>query len=368
MTRIVPYVNLPLQWEKEKSFLLPVIEAVLAGGKYILDDTVERLERRVSALCGVQYGVGLNSGTDALILGLSGLGIKKGDEVITPPNSFIASAAAVAHLGATPVFVDVLPNQLINPEKVRSSISPKTRAIMPVHLSGNICNLEELLSISRETGIPIIEDAAQAIGSTFDGKRSGSFGEVGCFSAHPLKTLGAAGDAGFLVTDNEEVALRAREWRNHGQEDRTTVTSWGGVSRLDSLQAAILLARIERLEASVDQRRENASVYKSELSDLPILLPQEETKVRSAYHTFVIQTPQRDKLQQFLASSGIGTSVHYPKPIHLQPAASYLGYKFGDFPVCETQADRILSLPIHQYLTRADLDYVVSSIRHFFVR
>jgi len=235
-----------------------------------------------------------------------------------------------------------------------------------VHLSGNICDMEELLSISRETGIPVIEDAAQAIGSTFDGKQSGSFGEVGCFSAHPLKTLGAAGDAGFLVTDNEEVALRAREWRNHGQEDRTTVTSWGGVSRLDSVQAAILLARLERLEASVDRRRENALVYKSELNDLPILLPQEKTKVRSAYHTFVIQAPQRDELQQFLASKGIGTSVHYPKPIHLQPAASYLGYKLGDFPVCEAQADRILSLPIHQYLSRADLDYVVASIRHFY--
>ncbi|MCG3770117.1 MAG: dTDP-3-amino-3,4,6-trideoxy-alpha-D-glucose transaminase [Nitrosomonadaceae bacterium] len=362
----VPYVDIPAQWVEDRDRLLPVIERVLGSGNYILGDAVEQFESAVARFCEVQHCVAVNSGTDALMLALSALGIGRGDEVITPPNSFISSTAAVAHLGATPVFVDVMGDQSINPEAVRKAITPKTKAIMPVHLTGRLCRMDELETLSEESGVPIVEDSAQSIGSRFLGRPSGSWGVAGCFSGHPLKNLAAIGDAGFLVTSSPTVAEHARRLRNHGLVDRNIVQSFGVVSRLDSLKAAILLYRLERLDSVISRRRFNAAHYFAVLTGSDVALPFEREPEYNTYHTFVIQVDERDRLKNYLESHGVGTTIHYPVPIHLQPAARRYHYERGSFPVCEEQANRILSLPIHQHLRPEEIEYVASCIRNFY--
>lgn len=367
MTRMeVPYVDLPAQWAEDRQGLLPVVEGVLASGQYVLGDAVQQLEDALAAFCEVNHCVTVNSGTDALVLALSALGVGRGDEVITPPNSFVASTAAIAHLGATPVFVDVLRDQLIDPNEVRKAISTRTKAIMPVHLTGRVCRMDLLDEISQDFGIPIVEDAAQAIGSRYLGRSSGSWGIAGCFSGHPLKNLSATGDAGFLVTSSSEVADHARKLRNHGLVDRNSVEVFGGVSRLDTLKAAVLLYRLERLKSVIDRRRSNAALYFQALAGVTDDLPLETVSEFNTYHTFVIQVDERDRLKAFLQDRGVGTAIHYPIPIHLQPAAERFEYGLGSFPACEMQAGRILSLPIHQHLTPAQIEYVASCIRDFY--
>lgn len=362
----VNYVDLPAQWEEDRDELLPIIDQIMATGQYVLGDVVHELEQALANLCQVDHCVTVNSGTDALILGLSALGIGPGDEVITPPNSFVASTAAIAHLGATPVFVDVLSDQTIDPEQVRQAVTSKTKAIMPVHLTGRLCRMDELDAIAQEYEVPVIEDAAQSIGSKYLGGPSGSWGSVGCFSGHPLKNLAAIGDAGFLTTKDSAIAEYARRMRNHGLVDRNIVTSFGMVSRLDTIQAAVLRFRLSKLPSIIGRRRQNASIYFQELADTPLQLPEEQEPEFNSYHTFVVQVENRDSLKEYLASRGIGTAIHYPIPIHLQPAAKRYGYRTGSFPVAERQASQILSLPIHQNLDPNEVSYVASCIRSFF--
>jgi dTDP-4-amino-4,6-dideoxygalactose transaminase len=361
----VDYVNLPAQWEEDRHELLPIIDEVLSGGQYVLGDLVSELELALAKLCEVDHCVALNSGTDALFLGLSALGVKPGDEVITPPNSFVASTAAIVHLGAIPVFVDVLNDQTIDPEQVRRAVSPKTKAIMPVHLTGRLCRMNRLEEISQEYGIPIIEDAAQSVGSKYLGRSSGSWGAVAGFSGHPLKNLAAAGDAGFLTTSDSAIAESARRMRNHGLIDRNTVVAFGAVSRLDTIQAAVLKYRLGKLASIVERRRRNAAIYLRELKDCSVELPEEQESQYNTYHTFVIQIERRDQLRRFLTAKGIGTAIHYPVPIHLQPAAAKFGYGEGSFPKAELQANRILSLPIHQGLKPEEVSYVAQCIKEF---
>lgn len=361
----VRYVDLAAQWAEDRDALLPIMESVMASGEYIMGEAVQSFESAIASYCQVEYCVAVNSGTDALVLALSALGIGRGDEVITPPNSFIASTAAIAHLGATPVFVDVLSDQTIDPVAVRGAISPRTKAIMPVHLTGRLCRMDELESISAEFGIPLVEDAAQSIGSRYMGRPSGSWGLVGCFSGHPLKNLSAIGDAGFLVTSSSVIAEHARKLRNHGLVDRNTVTVFGGVSRLDTLKAAVLLYRLQRLGSIIERRRANAELYFEALGGGVVELPYETEAEFNSYHTFVIQTDDRDRLQAYLKDRGVGTAIHYPIPIHLQPVAERYKHGPGSFPVCENQARRILSLPIHQHLLPAQINYVAACIRAF---
>jgi len=362
----IPYVNLGMQWELEKEELLPIIDLVLSSGSYIGGGNVIRFEEEMALFCGTKYCIALNSGTDALVLGLAAMGVKRGDEVITPPNSFIASTAAICHLGATPVFVDVLPDQNIDPSLVRKAISLKTKAIMPVHLTGRMAKMDEIEQISREFNIPIIEDAAQAVGSKFKGIPSGKWGKVGCFSTHPLKNLNGCGDGGFLVTDEENIANFLRLKRSHGLKDRNTATEFGYVSRMDELQAAILSYRLKKLDQIINKRRKNASIYGSLLDAKKITIPLEVEKEYNTYHTYVIQVDRRDELQKYLSDNGIGTSIHYPIPIHLQPAAVKMGYKLGDYPVTEIQANRILSLPVNQFLSEEDIEKICSLINYFY--
>lgn len=358
----IPYVNLAAQWQRERDRLLPIIEAVLASGQYIGGEQVEAFERQSAALCQTRHCIALNSGTDALVCGLLALGVGPGDEVITPPNSFIASTAAIVHVGAKPVFVDVLPDQNIDPAKLAAAISPATKAIMPVHLTGRMARMDEINAIAVRHGIDIIEDAAQAVGSRYLDIPSGKWGKVACFSTHPLKNLNACGDGGFLVTDDDEIARQVRLMRNHGLADRNTVERFGSVSRMDALQAAILNFRISELDAVTAARRSNALLYRELLDRTKIYIADDQSSEFNTYHTFVVQVSERDLLRMELLEAGIETAVHYPVPIHLQPAAKALGCTRGSFPVTERQAGRILTLPVHQYLTPDDIAEIAKQV------
>ena len=361
----IPYVDLKLQWNKEKKDLLPLINKILSNGTYVIGEEISNLEKKLANLCNVKYAVAFNSGTDALTMGLILLGVKRGDEVITPPNSFISSTSSIVHLGATPVFADVLDDQNINPEEIEKKITKRTKAIMPVHLTGRVCEMKEIQRISKKYGIPIIEDAAQSIGSKYYGKKSGSFGEIGCFSAHPLKNLNACGDAGFFVTNNLSYYKKAKIMRNHGLEDRNLVKNYGFISRMDIIQAGILNFRLKKLSSTIVKRRSNANFYLNNIDRKYIDLIDEKKYQYNSYHTFVIKTKKRDLLKKYLLKHGIGTAIHYPIPIHLQPASKFLRYQKGSFPITETQSKRILTLPIHQNLKTKDLKKITKLVNKF---
>lgn len=364
--RKVPYVNLGAQYAEERNALLPLIDLVLREGQYIAGEAIEKLEAELAAFIGVQHVVTLNSGTDALQLALAALGIGPGDEVITPPNSFVASTAVIVNLRAKPVFVDVLPDQNIDPQQIEAAITPRTKAIMPVHLAGRMARMDEIMAIAARHKLAVIEDAAQAIGSKYRGRASGSYGHAGCFSTHPLKNFNACGDGGFVSTNDGGLAASVRAARNHGLVDRNTVARFASVSRMDTLQAAILRYRLTRLPQITERRRRNAALYSALLDASAVFAPPEASAEFNTYHTYVIQTDRRDELQRFLAEHGVGSAIHYPVPIHLQPAARELGYHKGQFPVTERQAERILTLPVNQSLSEDDVRYVASCVNLFF--
>jgi dTDP-4-amino-4,6-dideoxygalactose transaminase len=364
--RKVPYVNLSAQYAEERDELLPIIDKVLREGQYIAGEAIERLEAELAAFVGVKHVVTLNSGTDALALSLAALGVSSGDEVITPPNSFVASTAVIVNLRAKPVFVDVLPDQNIDPEQVEAAVTPRTKVIMPVHLTGRMARMDEIMAIASRHGLAVVEDAAQAIGSKYQGRASGSYGHAGCFSTHPLKNFNACGDGGFVSTNDAQLASKVRAARNHGLIDRNTVAHFASVSRMDTMQAAILRYRLSRLPQITERRRQNAALYGRLLDTKAVFASAETPAEYNTYHTYVIQADRRDELQRDLAERGIGTAIHYPVPIHLQPAARDLGYRKGQFPAVESQAQRILTLPVNQSLVEDDVRYVASCVNNFY--
>jgi dTDP-4-amino-4,6-dideoxygalactose transaminase len=361
----VPYVDTPGQHHPLRKELLEATGHVLDHGKFILGPEVEEFERRFAALAGTRFAVGVGNGTDALILVLRALGIGVGDEVITAPNSFLASTSCIALVGARPVFIDVCSDFTLDPDLLESAITPRTRAILPIHLTGLPADMDAILSVAERHHLAVIEDAAQAVGARYRGKPVGSLGIAGCFSFHPLKNLSACGDAGIITTNDATLYERLVKARNHGLRDRDHAAFWSVNSRLDTLQAALLLAKLPHLAEWTRQRREHAAFYRQHLQDVvevPSAIPDRE----AVYHTFVSQTDRRDTLKAFLAEHGVGTAVHYPVPIHLQEAAKDLGYKVGDFPSTERQAKRILSLPVYPHLRADQRTYVVECIREFF--
>jgi dTDP-4-amino-4,6-dideoxygalactose transaminase len=363
----IPYVNLGAQADEQMSDLVAIFEKVARRGSFVgTGGEVESLEARLAEYCGVKEVIALNSGTDALILAMKVAGIRPGDEVITPPNSFVASTAAIVHVGARPVFADVLPDQNIDPEAIARAITPRTRAVMPVHLTGRVCRMDAIMEIAERHRLIVIEDAAQSIGSTFQGRRCGSFGHFGCFSAHPLKNLNAMRDAGFVTTNDSTAAARLRRLRAYGLADRDTVNEWGVVSRMDVLQAAIIEYRLDKLPDVILKRRENAAIYQRLLKHENIFVPPCRQDEFNTFHTFVIQAERRDELQRHLHGIGIKTAIHYPVPIHLQPAAAGLGYRKGDFPVTEAQAKTILTLPVNQHMTAQDVNTVAAEVLNFY--
>ena len=361
----IKYIDLSNHWQKEKEELLRVIDEIMSSGVFIGGPQVDEFEAAVEAYTGAKNCVALNSGTDALVCSMVALGIKPGDEVITPPNSFVASTSSIVHIRAQPVFADVLPDQSMDPEKIRRAITKKTKAIMPVHLTGRMAKMDEIRTIADEFGLAIIEDAAQSIGSFYKKIMSGRYGDLGCFSTHPLKNLNACGDGGFVITDNSAMAEKIRSMRNHGMIDRNTIDTFGYVSRMDTLQAGILKYRLSKLDDVINARRANAQLYKKGLDRNHIQFSDGTEDYYDTFHTFVIQVDRRDGLAEYLKSKGIQTAIHYPTPIHLQPAAKSLGYEFGDFPATESQAKRILTLPINQFLKNEEISFIIDEVNHF---
>jgi len=363
----IPYINIKKQYLQERKYLLKIIDNVLSSGTYVgPGDQVVKFEKSISTLCKTKYCVALNSGTDALTLGLHLIGVRRGDEVITPPNSFIASTAVIVHLGAKPVFVDVKDDQNINEEEIEKKITSKTKAIMPVHLAGRMCAMDKITKISKKYNIPIIEDCAQSILSKYKNKMAGSYGEVGCFSAHPLKNLNAIGDGGYLTTNNRLIYKKIKDLRTHGMSNRNIVKNFGYVSRMDNLQAAVLNFRIKNLKYVIKKRRENIQIYLKYLKKKNFFFQKELKEEFNTYHTFVIQVKNRDKLKDYLFKNGVETSIHYPIPIHLQPASKFLGYKKNDFLTTERHSKTILTLPINQFLSENQIKYISSKVNQFY--
>tara|TARA_B100000315_G_scaffold258711_1_gene311814 strand:- start:767 stop:1864 length:1098 start_codon:yes stop_codon:yes gene_type:complete len=362
----IPYVSLFKQWSVEKKYILKIIDYVASNDLWVGGSEITKFEKNISKLCGTRYAVALNSGTDALTLGLYSLGVNRGDEVITTSNSFIASAATIIHLGAVPIFVDVLDNQLIDHKKIEEKISKKTKAIMVVHLGGRIANMNYINKISRKYNIPIIEDAAQSVGSKYHGKSSGSLGTIGCFSAHPLKNLNALGDSGYITTNSKKIYQIIKSLSNHGHENRDIVDKFGYVSRMDTIQAAILNFRIKNLDKTIRIRRRNASLYRKFINNKKIFIPKEDPKVFNTYHTFVIQAENRNNLKKYLEKKGILTSIHYPIPIHLQPAYKKLFNKKVVLKKTELQSKKIITLPVNRFITERQIKYISKMVNNFY--
>lgn len=334
---------------------------------FVLGDVVDRFESEFAAFVGCEFAIGVNSGTDALFLALKVLGIGPGDEVITAPNSFIATAGAIVAAGARPVFADVGRDYNLDPERVTEVITNRTRAIVPVHLTGNPADMPALEAVAERHGIALIEDAAQAAQAAIGSRRVGSWGACGCFSLHPLKNLPVAGDGGVVTTQSRELAERLQSLRNHGLKNRNEIEQFGFNSRLDSIQACIGRFGLQRIDAITRARQKHAARYDQLFADLPaVVVPPRRANVKQVFHTYIVQVEQRADLMAFLSKQGIETKIHYPIPIHLQAPCRAMGYAPGDFPVCEAQAERILSLPVNEHLTDEQIDYVADRIRMFY--
>jgi dTDP-4-amino-4,6-dideoxygalactose transaminase len=344
------------------------IRELVSSGDFTIGSAVDEFEHRFARLCGLPYAVGVGSGTDALALSLKISGVEPGDEVITTPNTFVATVGAIVMVGARPVFVDNDEEYNIDPSKIEQAITAKTKAIIPVHLTGNPADMPAIMEVAQRHNLPVIEDAAQAILASIDGQGVGSWGDTACFSLHPLKNLNVWGDGGVIATRSAEVYERLRLLRNHGLKNRDEVVMWGHNSRLDSLQAVVANRLVDQVHWITEARIARASRFDAALSDLGeyIVIPPRRPNVKQVFHTYVIRVADRDTLLAHLLDHGIEAKVHYPIPLHLQKAASGLGYKVGDFPVCEEHCRTILTLPVHQYLTDQQIDYVIEQVRKFY--
>jgi len=368
----VPLLDLVAQHRAIKDEVLPALQAVIESQQFIMGPAVARLEADVAKLAHAAHGIGCASGTDALLLPLKLLALRPGDEVVTTPFSFFATAGTIHNTGGTPVFVDVDPDSFnLDPAAVEAAITPRTRAIMPVHLFGQMAALEHILPAAERRGIKVIEDAAQAIGARrrVDGqwRMAGELGWVTGFSFFPSKNLGAWGDGGMIVTSDPAAAERLKKLRLHGGAKQYYHDEVGTNSRLDTLQAAVLGAKLPHLAAWSARRREHAAYYSRALADVPGVRPPAVGPANEhIFHQYTLRVERRDALQAHLKAKGIGTAVYYPVPLHLQNCFSHLGYKPGRFPQAERAAQQVLSLPVYPELTRAQLDYVIESIREFY--
>jgi dTDP-4-amino-4,6-dideoxygalactose transaminase len=361
MTRI-PFLDLTRQHRALKAELLGAVERVLDSSQFVLGGEGRALEAELAALAGVRHGVGLGSGTDALRLALAAVGVKPGDEVITPAFSFVASASTILMAGATPVFVDIEPSTCgLDPEALAAALTPRTRAIVAVHLYGHPARIDRIAEIARRHGVAVIEDAAQAIGATWDGRPIGGWGDAACLSFYPTKNLGACGDGGLLLTDRDDLAEHVRRLRHHGDTGRYQHVELGYCSRLDEVQAAMLRVKLRRLEDWTRARRRLAAHYRAELAGLPLALPYEDPRARHIYHVFTVRHPRRDALAAALAELGVGTMVHYPRAVPDQPLFGLDGER--RWPQAWRAAREVLSLPCYPEMTDAEIDGVVAAVR-----
>jgi dTDP-4-amino-4,6-dideoxygalactose transaminase len=361
----VPLVDLQAQYRSIKNEIDQAIASVISDAGFVGGKYVKQFEEEFAAFCVAKHCVGVGNGTDALFIALRSLGVGKSDEVITAANSFIATSEAITMAGAKVVFVDCDPRTYnIDTEKISSAITSRTKAIIPVHLYGQPADLPALQTIAKEFGLFLIEDAAQAHGAEFDGKRVGSFGDVACFSFYPGKNLGAYGDGGAIVTNNEELAMKCRMIGNHGRVKKYDHEFEGVNSRLDGLQAAILSVKLKHLEEWTNKRREIAKIYGDLLKNSEVMTPVEAPGLKHIYHLYVVRIPQRDAVQDALKTKGIDTGIHYPIPLpHLQ-AYQYLGHTSDDFPVTTQYSREILSLPMYPELSKVQIEYVCDQLRN----
>jgi dTDP-3-amino-2,3,6-trideoxy-4-keto-D-glucose/dTDP-3-amino-3,4,6-trideoxy-alpha-D-glucose/dTDP-2,6-dideoxy-D-kanosamine transaminase len=348
--------------------IFSAMEDVIKTGDYTLGKPVREFEKRFADLLGSKYGIGVNSGTDALFLSLKAIGVGAGDEVITTPNTFIATVGAIVAAGAKPVFVDVTDEFTINPELIKKAITSRTKALLPVHYAGNPADMDKILTIAEKNSIAIIEDACQAISAAFENKSVGTFGVTGAFSLHPLKNLNVWGDAGMIVTDSEELRDRLILLRNHGLKNRDEVEIFGYNSRLDSVQAVVGNYLIKDMFKITETRIKWAQKLDSSLSEFKdfITVPKRRPNKRYVYHLYIVMAKDRDKLLTHLINNGIEAKIHYPIPLHLQSAAAHFGYKRGDFSVTENQCKSMITLPVHQHLTEEQVDYMIKIIKEFY--
>jgi len=378
----VPLLNLKAQYATIRDEVRDAIDRVLEAQIFILGPEVEALEREIAAYCQCAHGVGVSSGTDALLVSLMAIGIKPGDEVITTPFTFFATAGAIARLGAHPVFVDIDPRTYnIDPARIEAAITGRTRAIIPVHLYGQVADMDPIMAIAREAGLIVVEDAAQAIGAEYKGRRAGSIGHLGCLSFFPSKNLGGYGDGGMVVTNDPALADRIKLLRTHGYRPKYYNKVVGGNFRLDAIQAAVLRVKLKYLDGWTESRRRNAETYRRLLREAGLVLddwdgepldgrggfvlPHDAGHGRHIYNQFIIRTDWRDELMAHLKDCRIGTEVYYPVPMHLQECFADLGYKRGDFLASERAADETLALPIYPEMKVEQQRAVVSAIRQF---
>jgi dTDP-4-amino-4,6-dideoxygalactose transaminase len=360
----VPFVDLRSMHIEIKDELQEVFDRVLDQSSFVLGAEVQRFEQEFAAYVGTEYCVAVNTGTAALHLTLASLEIGAGDEVITVPHTFIATAEAISAVGATPVFVDIDPvSYTMDPALLERVITSKTRAIIPVDLYGQIADMDSILEIAHRHGIPVIEDACQAHGAEYKGQKAGSFGTASCFSFYPGKNLGACGEGGAVTTNDAELASRIRLWRDHGSSKRYEHIFPALNMRMEGLQGGILSVKLKYLDQWNNQRREAAAAYDAALIGTDLEIPTEMPHNRHVYHLYVVQSARRDQLREQLTEVNIETGLHYPTPLHLQQAYRGLGYKQGDFPVTETLKDRILSLPIYPGIKPEAIARVVSELK-----
>jgi len=361
--KIVPMVDLKRQFQEIKREVFSILTEVLESAQYILGPKVSEFEKRIAEYHGVSEAIGVASGTDALHLSIDTLGIGKADEVITTPFTFFATVEAILYTGAQPVFVDIEPDTLnIDTRQIEAKITKKTKAILPVHLFGHMADMGEISKIARRYGLKVIEDCAQSFGAELNGRKAGSFGDAGCFSFYPSKNLGGYGDGGIIILNDPEAAERIRKLRNHGSKGSYIHERVGFNSRLDEIQAAILLVKLKRIDEYNRKRRQKAALYTELLSD-KVTCPVEKKGAYHVFHQYTIMSPKREEIQKRLKEKGISSVVYYPVPLHLQGALKFLGYREGAFPVAERVAQEVLSLPIYPELEESTIREIAGIIR-----
>ena len=363
----IPLVDLKAGYQPLKAEILNAIDGVLEGMNLHLGPNVRALESEFAAFCGAKYAVGAGSGTDAILIALKAAGIRAGDEVITTPHTFFATIEAIVLAGAVPVFVDIDPQTFnIDPAQVEKKITNRTKAVLPVHMYGQAADMKPVMTLAEKHGLKVIEDACQAHGAEYAGKRCGSFGTAGCFSFYYTKNLGAYGEGGIITTDDQALAETAGKYRTHGHKSKYEHEMIAYNSRLDEVQAAILRIRLKHLDEYNAARRNIAEKYNALLKDTPLVLPKEAAGRKHVYHLYVVRSKERDALQQHLADAGVGTGIHYKKPVHLQEACAVYGSKKDDFPVTERICNEILSLPIYPELKDEQVEYIAAKVKEFY--
>lgn len=392
----IPLINLREQYKTIRTECDRKISDILSSAQYIMGENVKTFEKEFAEYIGIKHSISVANGTDALVIALKALGIGKGDEVITTPFTFFATAESISAVGAVPVFVDVRPDTFnIDPSKIEEKITEKTKAIMPVHIFGQPCAMDEISEIAKKHNLKVIEDACQAVGAEYKGRKIGTLADIACFSFFPTKNLGCAGDGGMIITDDDDLATICKALRTHGsgengkkaynllnnineevEEDKSTDNTIynplkyynylvGHNSRLDELQAAILRVKLPLLDEWNNKRRENAKLYNEKLKDTKLVTPYEDKNVKHVYHMYILQSEKRQELADHLKQRGIATGIYYPVPLHLQKAYTALGYKEGDMPNAEYLSKRTFAIPMYAELTKEEKEYIVQAIKEF---